>query len=239
MGLDGDFNVRRIERFLTPAWDSGANPVILLNKADVCDGAKIRVDEVQAVAMGVPVYAISAVKHDGLEVLNRYLGTGQTVALLGSSGVGKSTLINAILGVDHQRVQDVSDHQSRGRHTTTHRELIVLPTGGILIDTPGMRELQLWNGSGNLSGTFEDVEELASRCRFRDCRHDGEPGCAVREALEQGQLDPARYENYLKLQKELRFLTLRQDQGASMAEKARWKTIHKMQKRLKQQQRRY
>ncbi|HEX2974077.1 MAG TPA: ribosome small subunit-dependent GTPase A, partial [Tepidisphaeraceae bacterium] len=231
IGLDGDFNVRRLERYLTPAWDSGANPVILLSKADVSDEVAARIAEVESIAMGVPVHAISAVEHRGLDALEAYLKSGQTVALLGSSGVGKSTLINALLGSEHQRVQSVSDHQSRGRHTTTHRELILLPTGGILIDTPGMRELQLWDDSQSLSSTFDDIEQLAQQCRFRDCQHNSEPGCAVQRALEQGQLDPGRYENYRKLQKELQFLAARQDHQASLIEKAKWKKIHQWLKR--------
>lgn len=233
-GLDHDYNPRRIERYLAAAYDSGASPVILLNKADVCEELDARIAEVEQIAAGAPVHAISAAENQNMDALRGHLRVGRTAALLGSSGVGKSTLINRLIGRERQRTQAVRGHDSHGRHTTTHRELILLESGGMLIDTPGMRELQLWSEDDSaVSGTFEDVERLIARCRFGDCRHETEPGCAVRAALEEGLLDPARYESYLKLQRELRFLERRQDQRLSQVEKEKWKRIHQSLKRLK------
>ncbi|MBN2308596.1 MAG: ribosome small subunit-dependent GTPase A [Candidatus Hydrogenedentes bacterium] len=224
-GLDGDFNPSRIERYLTVAWNSGATPVIVLNKADLCADVEARIGEVEAVAFGVPVLAVSATAHDGLDALRPYLAPGMTAAFLGSSGVGKSTIINALLGHERQEVGGVREDDSRGRHTTTHRELIVLPGGGVVVDTPGMRELQLWADDDGLKGAFSDIEELAAECRFRDCAHGSEPGCAVRAAIESGRLDARRYESYLKLKRELRHAASRQDQKLRLAEKAKWKKI--------------
>ncbi|HUK81816.1 MAG TPA: ribosome small subunit-dependent GTPase A [Verrucomicrobiae bacterium] len=224
-GLDSDFNVRRIERYLAPAWDSGATPVIVLNKADLRDDVDALVADVESVAPGVSVHSVSATARAGLDALTLYLDRGQTVALLGSSGVGKSTLINALIGTERLATGEVSDHHDRGRHTTTHRELVVLPCGGMLIDSPGLRELQLWTDDTSLDETFADIASLAAGCRFRDCRHTSEPNCAVQASLADGTLDPERFRNYLKLQRELRYLAARQDQRIRQAEKARWKQI--------------
>ena len=223
--LDRDFNLRRLERYLTMAWDSGANPVVVLNKADLSDAVETQVAEVEAIAFGVPVHPVSAVEKEGMEPLYQYMGPGETVVLLGSSGVGKSTLINALMGSETLEVGAVRAHDGRGRHTTTHRELVLLPGGGVLIDNPGIREIQLWGDEEGLRGTFEDIEELAGGCRFGDCKHEQEPGCAVHAALEDGSLDAKRFDSYLKLQKELRHLAVRQDQKARMAEKERGKNI--------------
>ena len=188
-GLDGDFNVRRIERYLILVWESGANPVIILNKADLCDRVEERRVEIEAIAPGVQIIILSAIAQLGLEALTPYLSTGQTVALIGSSGVGKSTITNQLVGEDIQAVQSVRLGDSRGRHTTTHRELIILPSGGLLIDTPGMREIQIWAGNEGLQSTFSDIETIANLCRFRDCQHEKEPGCAVQQAILEGTLD--------------------------------------------------
>lgn len=223
--LNDDFNIRRIERYLTITWESGVNPVIILSKSDLCADVEEKVAAVESVALGVPVHVISAEKGVGLKELTTYFQQNQTVALLGSSGVGKSTLINCLYGENVQDVKEIRDDDSRGRHTTTHRELILLPDGGILIDTPGMRELQLWESEESLSHSFGDIEELASQCHFRDCSHQKEPGCAVKKALEEGTLDQGRFNNYQKLQRELAFLERKQDQKAQRAEKLRNKRI--------------
>lgn len=226
-GLDGDFNPRRIERYLILAWESGANPVIVLNKSDLCNSLEKCLAEVEAVALGVPIVFLSATNHQGLDALKPYLQLGQTVALLGSSGVGKSTITNQLQGTSVQAVQAVRQGDDRGRHTTTHRELILLSAGGLIIDTPGMREIQIWAGDEGLQETFADIEALTQECRFRNCQHDNEPDCAVQQALAEGKLDYSRFLSYQKLQKELNYLTRKQDQRAQLVEKERWKKIHK------------
>ncbi|MBD2057266.1 ribosome small subunit-dependent GTPase A [Oculatella sp. FACHB-28] len=226
-GLDHDFNLRRIERYLVLAWESGATPVILLNKADLCDAVEERVLEVEEVAIAVPIVVLSAAQNQGLDALQPYLKPGQTSTLLGSSGVGKSTLTNQLVGTAQQSVQPVRQGDSRGRHTTTHRELLLLPSGGCIIDTPGMREIQIWSEGAGLEETFTDIEALAEECRFRDCQHQQEPGCAVRQALEAGALDEQRFASFQKLQKELNYLIRKQDQRATLAEKEKWKQITK------------
>jgi ribosome biogenesis GTPase len=213
-GLDGDFNLRRIERYLTAAWDSGASPVVVLNKCDLCEDLAEAVLEVEAIALGAPVAAVSARDGANLDVLRRYLAPSKTAALLGSSGVGKSTLINRLLGEERLPTGTVREDDSRGRHVTSRREMIVLPGGALLIDTPGMRELQLWVDDESLARAFDDVENLAARCRFADCRHEAEPGCAVREALTNGALDAGRFKSYLKQRRELRHLALKLDSRA-------------------------
>ncbi len=226
-GLDGDFNPRRIERYLILAWESGANPVIVLNKSDLCNSLESCLAEVEAIALGVPIVVLSATNHQGLDALTSYLQPGQTVALLGSSGVGKSTITNQLQGEVVQAVQSVRQGDDRGKHTTTHRQLILLPTGGLIIDTPGMREIQIWAGEESLQETFADIETLAQECRFRDCQHHKEPGCAVQQALAEELLDYSRFLSYQKLQKELAYSARKQDQRAQLAEKERWKKIHK------------
>jgi ribosome biogenesis GTPase len=226
-GLDGDFNLRRIERYLVTAWESGAQPVVLLTKADLCDDPEATVRDVEAIASGAPVHATSARQNHGLDILEQYLGPGRTVALLGSSGVGKSTLINRLLGREQQRTAAVSAYKARGRHTTTNRELILLPGGGLVIDTPGLREIQLWEVGGSIGATFADIEALAAGCHFGDCRHETEPRCAVRRAAAEGALPSDRLESYLKLRREADHVAEKQDKLAQLQNKRKWKTIHK------------
>jgi ribosome biogenesis GTPase len=224
-GLDLNFNLKRIERYLLLARENGALPVIILNKADLCVELEARMNEVTSIAAGIALHTMSATQQLGLETLNQYITTGKTAVFLGSSGVGKSTIINALLGTEHFKVNTVSELGSRGRHTTTFSELMFLPNGGMIIDTPGMRELQLWGDDEGLKQVFDDIDELKSQCRFRKCGHQGEPGCAVQAAIDNGTLSPERLNNFMKMQKELKYLSDRQTMQASALEKTRWKTI--------------
>lgn len=238
-GLDGDFNPRRIERYLLVALDSGAAPVIVLNKADLVEDAAAMAAEVATDSHGIPVHAVSTRHEASLDVLRQYLGPGQTGALLGSSGVGKSTIINRLIGHDLLRTRDVRESDSRGRHTSTARQLVLLPGGGILIDTPGMRELQLWDTGAGAAGAFAEIEALAARCRFRDCRHRQEPGCAVRAAAAANELSHVRLESYLKLQDEQAHQARQLDARAQLDEKRRSKTLTRaLNKRLKEKDQR-
>ncbi|MEW6126541.1 MAG: ribosome small subunit-dependent GTPase A [Acidobacteriota bacterium] len=231
--LNSDFNLRRLERYLVVARESGASPVIILNKADLCEDLEKTKQEVEQVAMGGAVHTLSAKFNQGIEQLRPYLSVGHTIAFLGSSGVGKSTLINRLMGVEKQKVKEVRETDDKGRHTTTHRELIVLPEGGLLIDTPGMRELQLWDASEGLTDNFSDIEAIAEGCQFNDCKHEREPNCAVKEALSDGTLDAARFENYKKMQKELAYLATQTDKRLELERKEKWKKIHKTMNRMK------
>lgn len=232
MGLDGDYNPRRLERFLVLAWDSGATPVVVLNKADLLspEEAEERLAAIEAQAIGVPVHLVSAAEGRGLEALTSHLQGPEgprTAALLGSSGVGKSTLINHLAGCELLATRAVREGDDRGQHTTTHRQLVRLPGGGLLIDNPGIREVGLWSDGEGLTGTFRDIDALAERCRFRDCRHQGEPGCAVETAVAAGELAAERLESYRGLQRELRYLELRRDESARAVERKKWRAIHK------------
>jgi ribosome biogenesis GTPase len=234
-GLDGgrNFNLRRIERYLTLAWSSGATPVMVLNKVDLCNDINAHIRSVESIAPGVSIHPVSAKQKIGLEALRNYLTKGNTAAFLGSSGVGKSALINALLGVEKQVTGEVREDDRMGRHTTTRRELLLLPGGGIVIDTPGMREIQLWAGEEDLQGAFQDIEMLAKRCHFADCSHNAESGCAVKIAIDRGELDPARLDSYQKLQNELKYLASREEHITRLYEKMKWKKIAKWSKELK------
>ena len=222
--LNEDMNLRRLERYLTLAWESGATPVLVLTNADLADDVPAVVAEVESVAFGAAVHAISSVTGEGLDELRAHLRPGVTAALLGSSGVGKSTLVNTLVGEELLETREIRE-DGKGRHTTTRRELIQLPGGALVIDTPGMREVQLWIADDGLEEAFSDVTELFEHCRFSDCAHESEPGCAVKEAIANGTLAPERWESYLKLQRELAHLDRRLDKRAQAEERKRWRAL--------------
>ena len=227
MGLDDrDFNVRRLERYLTTAWEGGATPVIVLNKTDLAYDLAQQLGEAEHVAFGVPVHAVSAETGEGVDELRRHFAGNLTVALLGSSGVGKSSLINRLLGEERFRIGELRS-DGRGRHTTSHRELVAVPGGGVIIDTPGLRELQLWDADDGLDQAFVDVAELIAQCRFSDCEHRTEPGCAVKAALADGSLSPDRWESYQKLQRELARLERKLDPKLRSEQRKHWAAITK------------
>jgi ribosome biogenesis GTPase len=227
MAVDGDFNVRRLERYLAQCWESGAKSVVVLNKTDSCGDVAARVAEVERVAAGAPIVALSALTGQGVDAMSSFLGPYQTVVLLGSSGVGKSTLVNHFLQRYAQAVQAVREGDSRGRHTTTSRQLFALPGGALLIDTPGLRELQLWNVTDGVERAFWDIDELAAQCRYGDCGHTTEPGCAVQAAIAEGRLDRDRLENRRKLEREREFLRRKIDPEARHEYNQRVKLVHR------------
>lgn len=231
--LNYDFNIKRIERYLTIAWESGAIPVIILTKLDLCFNYDEYIKELESIAIGVPIIAVSSLTGEGLNELENYIKPFKTIVFLGSSGVGKSSLVNAIAREDIMKVNDIREDDSKGRHTTTHRQLVMLKNGTMIIDTPGMRELGMWNVAEGLSETFSDIETLAGKCKFRDCQHKTEPGCAVKVALKNGELSKERWNNYVKLKKEVKFAELKENTNMRLKEKARQKGIGKFQKELK------
>ena len=226
-GLDGDFNPRRVERYLAQCWESGARPVIVLNKADACEEARGKAAEMERVAIGKSVCVVSARTGEGFAELEEFLKPGHTLVLLGSSGVGKSTIANRLLEETVQEVRPVRESDSKGRHTTTTRELFILPGGALLMDTPGLREMQLWDAENGVAQAFADIDSLAAQCRFGDCRHEAEPGCAILAALSAGTLDPGRVENRRKLLREQEFFQRKIDPEARQEQKELWKQIHR------------
>jgi ribosome biogenesis GTPase len=224
-GLDGDFNVRRLERYLVLAKRSGAIPVVLLNKADLHEDVSEFLKEAESIAAGIRVVLTSARTGRGVDEVRAQLQSGSTGVLLGSSGVGKSTIANRLLGEERLPTQDVRPGDLKGRHTTARRELLMLPSGGLLIDTPGLRELQLWDDGEGVQTSFQDIEQLALECKFGNCRHENEPGCAVRLALDEGRLEEDRLEGYRRLQRELAYQARKTDKLSSIAEKKRWKKL--------------
>ncbi len=232
-----EFNLRRLERFLVVAWESGARPVVVLTKSDLMPDVGIRLAEAESVAGGVPVHAVSCLTGQGLDTLDPYLTSGHTLAMLGSSGVGKSTLVNRLLGENLLATAAIRESDGRGRHTTTRQLLLRLPGGALVIDTPGLRQLKPWQAEEGLERTFSDVEDYAEQCRYRDCSHQHEPGCAVQQALAAGRLDPARFENYLKLQRELGFQARRRDESLAREEKQQNKRLHRMMRRIMEDKR--
>lgn len=229
--LNDNFNLRRIERYLALSWQSGAVPVIVLTKSDLINDVEEYIYQVESVAIGVDVYAISCKTGEGLDKLKKYFSAGKTLVFLGSSGVGKSTLVNKLMGEEVMRTGEIREEDSRGRHTTTNRQLLMLPTGAMVIDTPGMRELGMWEASEGLDKTFQDVEQFLGMCKFSDCTHTNEPGCKILEAIDNGKLSQERYDSYLKLKNESKY---NDDSDSYLREKrTKFKEIAKMNKNNK------
>ena len=229
--LNQDFNIRRLERYLTLAWQSGASPVVVLTKSDLTSDPNTYLLQAQTIALGCPILTVSAKTGEGLDDLKKTLCPGMTSVFLGSSGVGKSSLVNALAGEPLMDVGEIREDDGKGRHTTTHRQLLLLPNGTILIDTPGMRELGMWDVSSGLGESFADIEALQTRCRFRDCTHNTEPGCSIREAIENGELSQERWESYQSLRREAKYSD---DKEAYLREKQQWyKNIAKWNRRQK------
>ena len=226
--LNNNFNLHRLERYLSLSWESGAIPVIILTKSDLVENIQEYIEQVESVAFGVDVYAVSCITGYGLDSIKKYFSKGNTIVFLGSSGVGKSTLVNTLYGDNVMKTSDIREEDSRGRHTTTSRNLIMLPNGAMIIDTPGMRELGMWNAENGINKTFQDIEQYMGMCKFSDCTHTNEPGCKILEAIVNGEIDQERFEQYLKLQKESRYNT---DSNQYLQEKKnKFKEISKINK---------
>lgn len=235
--LNHDFNEKRLERYMTLAWQSGATPVIVLTKADLLEDYSEHMASIGAVAPGVEVYPVSSKTGFGMEKLEKFLQPAKTIVFLGSSGVGKSSLVNALAGEEIMDVNEIREDDSKGRHTTTHRQLIMLKNGAMIIDTPGMRSVGMWDISTGLGEAFEDVEQYIGRCKFADCKHRTEPGCAIKRAIEEGRLSAQRWESYLKLKNEARYSD---DKSAYMRDKVKWhKEVAKSSKRMKADKKKY
>ncbi len=216
MSLNQDFNLRKLERYISIAWNSGGTPVVVLTKSDLCEDISEKLTEVEKVAIGIDIIHVSSLTYEGLEELKKYLTFGKTVVFIGSSGVGKSSLINLLLGQERLKTNEIRESDDRGKHTTTHRELILLPEGGVVIDTPGMREIQLLDEEESIEDAFSDITEISKHCRFSDCKHDKEPGCAVVKAIEEGVISKSRLDNYNKLKKEAEFIKRKMDRKAEL-----------------------
>ena len=226
--LNNNFNLHRLERYLSLSWESGAIPVIILTKSDLVENIQEYIEQVESIAFGVDVYAVSCITGYGLDSIKKYFSKGNTIVFLGSSGVGKSTLVNTLYGDNVMKTSDIREEDSRGRHTTTSRNLIMLPNGAMIIDTPGMRELGMWNAENGINRTFQDIEQYIGMCKFSDCTHTNEPGCKILEAIVNGEIDQERFEQYLKLQKESRYNT---DSNQYLQEKKnKFKEISKINK---------
>ena len=232
--LNKDFNMRRLERYLIAAWESGATPVVVLTKSDLCDDLEMKISRVGDTAPGVEIFAVSNLTGEGIDGLRKYISNGKTIALLGSSGVGKSTLVNTLTGSQVLKTQEIREDDSKGRHTTTHRELVKLPEGGLILDTPGMRTLSLWEADEGMEKLFGDIEALIKDCRFSDCKHQREPGCAIREGLRKGVIDDQKWQSWLKLQKEIRHLDSKKDSKIRAFEK---QSIRKFSREINQRKR--
>lgn len=224
--LNNNFNLHRIERYLSLAWESGGVPVIVLTKSDLVSNVQEYIEQVENIAFGVEIYAVSCVTKQGLDNLEKYFSKGNTIVFLGSSGVGKSTLVNTLYGKEVMKTSEIREEDSRGRHTTTSRNLIMLPNGAMIIDTPGMRELGMWDAESGISKTFQDIEKYLGMCKYSNCTHTNEPGCKILEAIEKGEIQRERFAEYLKLQKESEYNTNSEEYLKNKKEK--FKQISKM-----------